>query len=172
MLNVDEQVKHVEGIYRQITGADPKRSETPIAPIPPDANPEQYVQQKLDQLQATMQGTTAAPSGALTVVIPRVAVFDGERDWRCAVELPGVKKSDMVINAVQGVLRISATRALIGGERAVYSELFPCRFERALPLPPTTKEEGIEARLENGILTVRCQKEPVAFRKDVKIEVV
>jgi len=171
MLNVDDQLKHVEGLFRQITGAEPKRSETPIAPIPPDANPEQYVQQKLDQLQATMQGATVAPNGGLTVVIPRVAVFDGERDWRCAVEMPGVKKSDLVINAVQGVLRISATRALIG-ERAVYSELFPCRFERALLLPPTTKEEGIEARLENGILTVRCQKEPAAFRKDVKIEVV
>lgn len=171
MQNIDEQLKQVEGIYRQVTGVEPKRSEQPITPIPPDANPEQYVQEKLNQLQAAMIGGTAGTAAALPVVAPRIALYESEREWRCLVELPGVKKSDLTIQATQGLLRISALR-LLGGERPVYTELYPCRFERMLPLPPSAKEDSCDARLEGGILTVRCTKDPIGSRRNVKIEVV
>jgi HSP20 family molecular chaperone IbpA len=171
MQNIDEQLKQVEGIYRQVTGAEPKRSEQPITPIPPDANPEQYVQEKLNQLQAAVIGGTAGTAAALPVVAPRVALFESEREWRCLVELPGVKKSDLTIQAIQGQLRISALR-LLGGERPVYTELSPCRFERTLPLPPSTRDDAYDARLEGGILAVRCTKDPIGSRRNVKIEVV
>jgi HSP20 family molecular chaperone IbpA len=173
MQNIDEQLKQVEGIYRQVTGAEPKRSEQPLTPIPPDANPEQYVQEKLNQLQAAMVGGTAGTAAAATLpmVAPRVALFESEREWRCLVELPGVKKGDLAIQAAQGLLRISALRPLVG-ERPLYTELFPCRFERTLPLPPSAKEDSCDARLDSGILTVRCTKDPIGSRRNVKIEVV
>lgn len=171
MQNIDEQLKQVEGIYRQVTGAEPKRSDQPITPIPPDANPEQYVQEKLNQLQAAVIGGTAGAAAALPVVAPRIALFESEREWRCSVEVPGVKKSDLTIQAGQGLLRISAVR-LLGGERPVYTELFSCRFERTVPLPPSAKEDAYDARLEGGILTVRCIKDPSGGRRNVKIEVV
>jgi HSP20 family molecular chaperone IbpA len=171
MQNIDEQLKQVEGIYRQVTGAEPKRSDQAITPIPPDANPEQYVQEKLNQLQAAMIGGTVGTAAALPVIAPRIALFESEREWRCLIELPGVKKSDLMIQASQGQLRISALR-LLGGERPVYTELLPCRFERTLPLPPSAKEDSCDARLEGGILAVRCTKDPIGSRRNVKIEVV
>jgi hypothetical protein len=51
MLNVEEQTTRLEQLYRQFTGSEPKRSDQPIAPIPPESNPEQFVQENLQKLQ-------------------------------------------------------------------------------------------------------------------------
>src|SRR5215470_12873886 len=56
MLNVEEQTTRLEHLYRQLTGSDPKRADQPIAPIPPESNPEQYVQENLQRLQLALQG--------------------------------------------------------------------------------------------------------------------
>lgn len=181
MFDVEEQTKRVEKVYRQIVGSDPKRgSDPPIAPIPPDANPEQYVQENLQRLQAVLQGTGISPIApglgpAFPTFAPRVALFEDKQDWTCAVELPGVKKSDLNVQITQGVLRISAHRSWpgINGEpqRPIYFETMPCRFERSLPVPPFSKCDSAQAKLESGVLTVRCQKDISAVQKDLKIEV-
>jgi hypothetical protein len=55
MIDVEQQVSRLEQIYRQIAGAEPRRSDVPIAPIPPEANAEQVVNehQPLDAGRAT-----------------------------------------------------------------------------------------------------------------------
>lgn len=177
MLNVDEQIARVEKLYRQVAGSEPKRGEAPSARIPPDADPEKYVEERLRRLETALRESTAAQAtgAVLPSFAPRVSVFESEREWLCVVELPGVKKTDLSLSAAQGVLRIAATRAQIPGavgtERPTYLEVTPCRFERLVALSPMAKEEALEARLDSGVLTVRCPKEPVAIRKETKIEV-
>jgi HSP20 family protein len=176
MFNIDEQTSKIERLYRELSGQEPKRSERPVAPIPPDANPEQYVRENLQRLEVALRGMGGMAQGlAMPVLTPRMAIFETEQEWKCVVEMPGVSKSDLSLQINQGVLRISATRGLPGlteqSARPVYSELAPCRFERSLVIPAYVKFESVDARLENGILNVRCQKDPSALRKDVKVEV-
>ena len=178
MFNVEEQTTRLERFYKQITGAEPKRTgDAPIAQIPPEANPEQYVQENLQRLQSVMHsvGYSAANGAVLPTLLPRIAVFEERDEYRFAVELAGVKKPDLSVQITQGVLRISAIRNWPGmnGEspQPVYAEMGPCRFERAIALPAFVKFDSADARLENGILTIKCQKDPSAVRRDLKIEV-
>ena len=178
MFNVEEQTTRLEQLYRQVTGSDPKRSEQPIAPIPPEANPEQYVQENLQRLQIALHGLGVgpiSPAAGIPTVPPRIAIFEGKDEYRIAVELPGVKKSDLSVEITQGILRIRASRGWPGtnGEpqRPVYAETLPCVFDRALPVPPFVKFDTGQGKLENGVLTLRMQKDPSAIRKDVEIEV-
>ncbi len=178
MLNVEEQTTRLEQLYRQMTGSDPKRSDQPISPIPPESNPEQYVQENLQRLQLALQGL-GVPSissiATLPSVPPRIAIFEGKDDYRIAVELPGVKKSDLNVEITQGILRIRATRGWPGAngetQRPIYAETMPCVFERAFPMPPFVKFDTGQGKLENGVLNLRMQKDPSAIRKDVEIEV-
>lgn len=173
MLNVEEQISRVEQVFRQLTGRDPKRAEQPLAPIPPEANPEKYVEENLHRLYSLLRGEPAAAE--LPQVSPRVAIFDTELEWRCLIEIPGVRREDLALQLSQGVLRVNAQRTLpaVEGEAPpAYAETFPCRYERVLPLPPMLRQEALEARVENGILTVKCPKEPAAARRDVRVEVV
>jgi HSP20 family molecular chaperone IbpA len=178
MFNVEEQTTRLERFYKQITGAEPKRSgDAPIAQIPPEANPEQYVQENLQRLQSVMQsvGYPAVSGAVLPTVPPRIAVFEDKDEYRFAVELAGVKKPDLNVQITQGMLRISAIRNWPGlngeSQQPVYAEMGPCRFERVVALPPFVKFDSTDARLESGILTIKCQKDPSAVRRDLKIEV-
>ncbi|MBI3183961.1 MAG: Hsp20/alpha crystallin family protein [Myxococcales bacterium] len=172
MINVEQEISRVEQLYRQVAGSEPKRPEQPLAPIPPEANAEQYVQENLQRLFGALQAGLA-PLAELT---PQVALFESDRDWRCLVELPGVAREDLTVQVTQGVLRVAALRPLpaVDGEARSpsYSEIAPCRFVRAIPMPAFARFESAEARLENGILTVRCAKDQAAVRRDVRIEVV
>jgi len=179
MFNVEEQTTRLEQLYRQMTGSEPKRNtDPPVAPIPPDANPEQYVQENLQKLQIALQSlgiSEGVPRPGLPVVSPRVALLEDKDNYRIVVELPGVKKENLTVQVAQGVLQISATRGLPGAdgrsERAVYSEVFPCRFERLLPLPPFVKFDSGEGKLETGLLSLQLQKDPSAIHRDFKVEV-
>lgn len=180
MIDVEQQVSRLEQIYRQIAGAEPRRSDVPIAPIPPEANAEQVVEENLQRLQGALAGvglggaTAASPAAALPVAAPRVSVVESDRELAIAIELPGVKRGDVACELFQGMLRVRATReAPLGIERArpIYSEIPPCRFERTLPLPPSVRSESFHARLENGVLFVKCQKESPGVSPGLKIEV-
>src|SRR5262244_2348352 len=120
MINVEEQTNRLEQLYRQITGSEPKRSaDQPIAPIPPDANPEQYVQENLHKLLVALQNagiSTGLSYPGLPVVSPRVALLEDKDNYRIVVELPGVKREDLTVQVVQGVLQLSAIRGLPGAD--------------------------------------------------------
>ena len=179
MFNVEEQTTRLEQLYRQMTGSEPKRSaDQPVAPIPPDANPEQYVQENLQKLQIALQSLGISEGFShprLPVVSPRIALLEDKDNYRIVVELPGVRREDLTVEVARGVLQLSGTRGLSGAdgqsERAVYTEVVPCRFERLLPLPPFVKFDSGEGKLENGLLSLRLQKDPSAIHRDFKVEV-
>ena len=173
MLNVEQEIARVEHLYRQITGSEPKRSDRSVAPIPPDANAEQVVEENLRRLASALQASTQLAE--IPAVLPRIALFESDAEWRCAVELPGVRRNDLTVQVTQGVLRLAAVRPLPGADdgalRPTYAEALPCRFERSIPLPGLARFDALDARLDNGILVIRCPKDPAAVRRDVKIDV-
>jgi HSP20 family protein len=179
MFNVEEQTTRLEQLYRQITGWDPRRrSDQPIAPIPPEVNAERYVQDNLQRLNAVLEIAGLPSTGVkppLPTATPRVSLFEDKDDYFIVAELPGVKESDLSAQITQGILRITATRSWPGVEsppqRVLYAEAGPCRFERLIPLPPFMKFDSGEGRLKKGILTLKLPKDQSAIRKDFNIEV-
>lgn len=186
-MNIEEQTRRLEQLYVQLTGSVPARMERPLAPIPPDVDPEQWVESNLRRLDHTLNGLRQA-AGAMNpmstgpvVMPPRVSMFESETAWRLMFELPGVRAQDVSLRIEQGMLMLSALRTLgmmdtppdrqPANERAVMAEVMPCRFERVLPWPPFVRADTAKATLENGLLTVTCARDPNALRCDLKIEV-
>ncbi|MBX5484234.1 MAG: Hsp20/alpha crystallin family protein [Myxococcaceae bacterium] len=172
--DVDEHIARIERLYRQITGQDPVRRDVPLAPLPADVNPFEHVTENLRRLEWIIEQLERR-SVPLTHTQPRITVFEDEREWSCATELPGVRREDVKIELTRGVLRISGHRPdpadTRDGRRPVYSEASSGHFERTVPTPPYLDETSLEAKLADGVLMVRCRKRPVEATRRVEIEV-
>lgn len=178
MFQVEQEIARVEALYRNLTGNEPPRSDAPYAPIPPEADAEGHVHENLRRLYHALQ-TYGQPTRPEPVrFIPRVNVLEGEKQWACQVELPGVTRDNVNVEVNQGNLVVRALRDWTHGtdkeddRRMVYSEADACHFERVLQLPPTVRwSTPSTARLENGVLSIEFEKDPNGMRKDVQVEV-
>ncbi len=86
-------------------------------------------------------------------------------------ELPGVRKEDLKIELHEGILTVGGARAsqTPQGYTAVRQERAPYRFEKRFELPEDLAVEQTEAKLENGVLTLKIPARPKA--EPVKIEI-
>lgn len=69
-------------------------------------------------------------------------------------ELPGVKKDAVKIELHERVLTVTAERVVKAGEKESSRT-----FTRSLALPEIVQEDGITAKLEDGILSVTLPKQ-------------
>jgi HSP20 family protein len=106
---------------------------------------------------------------------PRVDVF--ERDGRLVtkVDLPGVKKEDVLVQVTDGHLALSGERKHETTETKdnVYrAEREYGRFYRAVPLPQGVKLEDVKATFADGVLevSVPLPVQPEAAVRKVEIQ--
>lgn len=102
----------------------------------------------------------------------KVDVKEENDKYAIEAELPGVKREEISLDFDEGRLTISVQRNEEVNEekdRYIHRERKVCSMQRSLYLKDI-KPEGIEARLENGILKVDVLKEDKAVNK-FKIEV-
>ena len=104
--------------------------------------------------------TTSAISGRAQ----SVEWYENDESFFARIELPGVKKKDLHLDAEDGLVRLSYEKEKRSEEKNS-SE----RFERFLRTPEGTDVAGIEAKLEHGILELTFPKTPE--RKPVSIKV-
>jgi HSP20 family protein len=87
-------------------------------------------------------------------------------------ELPGLSEKDLELTA-------TATTLTLRGERKVEvpqgysthrSERTGYRFARTFELPSKVDSDRVEARLENGVLTVTLPKAPEAQPKQINVK--
>jgi HSP20 family molecular chaperone IbpA len=171
---VEQQIARLETLYQQLTGNKFKPSSPPAAPIPPEADPESYVLENLQRLQAALSGFVTRPTGINPQTLPlRLNVLEGEKDWVCQFEVPGIPKEDISIQLTAGVLRVSCLRrGEMNGHRPLHLEVAPARLERTVPVPQIAKPTTAHARLERGLLTIRFEKgAPTPSTKEINIEV-
>jgi len=104
---------------------------------------------------------------------PTVDIFEDEKNIEVKADLPGIKPEDIKINIEHGVLTLSGERKLEKEEKKdgyhrverVYGS-----FTRAFELPETVENEGIEAKYNEGVLTVVLPKKPAtATHKEIKV---
>jgi HSP20 family protein len=101
------------------------------------------------------------PNGQVGATRPRADLLEAEHNYTLRVELPGVKKDEVSIEVEGREFRVEA-------KRETEDEKFHLR--RTLSLPDDVSTEGIEAKLENGILSVTLPKAEDAKPRLIQIQ--
>ncbi|PKP43400.1 MAG: heat-shock protein [Bacteroidetes bacterium HGW-Bacteroidetes-10] len=105
--------------------------------------------------------------------IPSVNILENQDGFKIEVAAPGLNKNDFKIEVNQGTLKISSEKQeeRESEEEGKYSrkEFSYQSFSRSFNLPVTVESDKIEAKYENGILTVSIPKRDEAKPKPVRM---
>ncbi|MEW5850035.1 MAG: Hsp20/alpha crystallin family protein [Myxococcota bacterium] len=167
MTQLDETIAQVERLYRNVTGQDPPSAATPYAPIPPEKNPQQHVEEQMERLSALL-GQPVGSSSATPTLTPPITVAESAQETLVCVDLPGVARDQVAVNVSQGMLLITAQRPTavpVGDNVQVrHSERPVGSFRRVVPLPPGTAAEQLSAELSDGVLVIHVPRGTAAHR--------
>lgn len=155
MLNVEQVIREVSGVYQSLTGRPigPARSE-----LPPEVDPVGHVENRYREFKGLVDsvgrpGGAQAPSPAW---VPPMDVIELDREVRCEIDLPGVPRDRVTVSVAGDYLVIRgdrpSQRAPGGAERHLERRVGP--FQKMVALPPRAKRDGIEATCKDGVLTV------------------
>jgi HSP20 family protein len=146
----------------------------------PETAPERWEPfSELDQMTDRMRrileqtfGRFNAPvrPGALSGWVPFVDIEEEDDAYVIEAELPGVKREDVDIEIVGNELTI--TGELKERERKGIvrrSTRRTGRFEYRVALPEQVEADSVEAKLTDGVLTLRVPKSQRAQRRKIKI---
>lgn len=90
---------------------------------------------------------------------PSVEISDGEKEIKVTAEVPGLEEKDIEVLLDDGVLTLKGEkRSETEDKDKQFSERFYGRFERRIPLGTEVKDEQVDARFKNGVLTVTLPK--------------
>ena len=95
------------------------------------------------------------------MLMPQMDVSETERELKICVELPGVSENDVDIRLEDDVLVIRAEKKFDRKdekENYHFVERSYGTFQRALRLPGQVNPDQVQARFENGVLTVTVPK--------------
>ena len=121
------------------------------------------LEEQMDRLFEAALGETAGVSAA---GFP-VDLYEDSAATYVRAELPGVNRSDIGVELVEGTLQITAKRTRKVGEREETAE-----FIRALTVPEGgVQADKISANYENGVLTVTLPKREEAKPRKITVAV-
>jgi HSP20 family protein len=129
------------------------------------------MRRQMDRIMDAMWERPASVMGA--GVFPAINLTEDENFFYVRAELPGVKAEDLDIQATSRNLTVAGERKVSvenGAARYHRREREGGRFSRALALPKEIDAERIEARLLNGILTLKVPKSESAKPRRISIE--
>ena len=113
---------------------------------------------------------TGAESGA-AYVQPAVDIVEDSRGITVFADLPGVNVQGLRVHVEGDTLFIEGTSnlALPEGTRPVYAEQRSLSFGRRFTLSGDLDAGAIDAKLANGVLTVRIPKTPAAQPRRIEV---
>lgn len=112
---------------------------------------------RMEQLMQGVWSDTGDGSGA--VWVPPVDIEESEDAWLVEAELPGVSRKDIDVEVRDSELTISGEIKEREGRGVLRRRTRRRgRFEYRVTLPGGADREGVEASLDEGVLTVRIPK--------------
>ena len=111
------------------------------------------VQRALEaRLQSNWLGDMTAGAGSF----PPINVFQKGHDFVALIEMPGVSKNDLALQAKETTIRISGKKAVEYGDKVSghRRERVAGTFDRTITLPFQIDAQGIKAECRDGILAV------------------
>ena len=102
---------------------------------------------------------------------PPVNIFQKGEDLVAVVELPGVDKSDLEIEAKENTIRIRGRKAIAYGEQASVHrrERISGVFDRTLSVPIRIKPDGIRAEYRDGVLALFVPRAEADKPRSIKV---
>lgn len=103
--------------------------------------------------------------------IPSVNVIEQDKGYLIEVAAPGLKKEEFNIELDNKLLKISSEKKLeeeVKNEKILRREFNYCSFKRTFSLPDTVDVDKINAKHENGILSIYIPKKEEARIKPSK----
>ena len=106
-------------------------------------------------------------------VFPLINLTEDTDNYYVRAELPGVKGEELDIQVTGKNLAISGERKIAaaeGGARYHRREREAGTFSRMMGLPGEVDADAVEAKLQNGILTITVPKAEIAKPKQIEIK--
>ena len=101
---------------------------------------------------------------------PPINVFQQGEDILAIVELPGVDKEQLRIEAKENTIRISGKKALSYPEGSVHRrERASGEFDRTISLPVNLEPDGIKAEYRDGVLALLLPRAERDKPRSIKI---
>ena len=102
---------------------------------------------------------------------PPVNIFQKGEDLVAVVELPGIDKSDLEIEAKENTIRIRGRKAIAYGEQASVHrrERISGVFDRTLSVPIRIKPDGIRAEYRDGVLALFVPRAEADKPRSIKV---
>lgn len=103
---------------------------------------------------------------------PALNIWARDDSQVITAELPGVNVDDIEINVIGDSLTIKGERLLVNlpeNAQLHRQERFSGKFSRSLQLPFQVDAEKIEARYDNGILTIKLPRAEADLPKRIKV---
>ena len=151
-------------IYRRLFGVPTFGARSPFQEL-------DNMRRQFDRVMNLWSGAPQRSMGA--GVFPLVNVTEDSGKYYLRAELPGVKDDALDIQATSKTLTISGERLISNEGRAAARyhrrEREAGRFSRVLAMPGEIDADRIEAKLENGILTVMIPKAEAAKPRQIKV---
>ena len=124
--------------------------------------------------KSSMMGFPAMANFPVGDFVPKVNVSDSPTEYVVTAELPGMteKELDITVSNDRLVLRGERKKEERKTEHSVsYYESSYGAFERVIPLEVEVEEEKIDAKISNGILTIKLPKVASVTPKVKKISI-
>jgi HSP20 family protein len=156
---VEPTIERVEALYRTVTGKPAPAEDGVYAPIPPEKDPQKYVEAQLEKLLSALEQRGGATVPQQARWTPAVAIFDRADHVLVCVDLPGVKRDHIQVELLPGMIAISGQREAHRGDEGqpVRLETPVGRFARFIPFTSAASGQVV-AQLSNGVLEVRVPR--------------
>jgi HSP20 family protein len=130
--------------------------------------------ESLRDLDTLMRGVFARDGGNASFAPYGVDIREDGDHIYVEAELPGYRKDEVDITLENSTLTISAERKVEpksgnGGGEWLLNERRYTRFLRSFTLPPTVDESSVQAKLNDGILTILINKREESKPRKVKV---
>ena len=114
------------------------------------------------------------PFGGTSGVMPAIDFEESAKEFVITAELPGVNEKDIEVDLAGDLLTIKGEKKSEHENRDSNGHRLERRFgsfERSLRLPFEVKDEQVDAKVSNGVLTIRLPKPADLQRPSRRIEV-
>ena len=125
------------------------------------------------QMEQLLESAATPPQREAAGVLPLINLTEGKDNYYVRAELPGVKGDELDIQVTANNLAISGERKIAAeeeGARYHRREREAGTFSRMIGLPDEVDTDKVEAKLENGILTVVISKAEITKPKQITVK--
>lgn len=123
------------------------------------------------ELEARLASDWLDGSTAGVGAFPPINVFQQGHDFVAIVEMPGVSKDNITLEAKEGTIRVSGMKAVDYGEMVSVHrrERVAGSFDRTITLPIHIDPDGIKAECRDGILALFIPRAESDKPRSIKI---